>query len=365
MYINRLKLTNYRNFQSLDLEIDEHLNLMIAKNGSGKTNILESIYFSVFGKSFRGIESYLDFFYPGAKQTHIHIDRADLSVQDTIIFTNNGKYSKQILYLNEKTSITKIYRTYPVILFAPNSLDLVANDPRGRREDLDTYLNIFLDGYSSIFRKYYTSLKNRNNVLKAIREGRTRRSEIDFWNEKIIKEGAEIFAIRSEFFKKLDDFGQSIYSKILTHPSFLNQKFSVKYKPAIEVKTTEEYIEVIRAKFTQNEHKEIAAGTTLYGIHRDDYIFYLGDKDLRFIGSRGQQRVSAFILKVIQLIYLQKQNHTSPIFLVDDILSELDDINKNILLDIIVSLKVQTIVTTPNHFNSDYLRDFRVITLCD
>ncbi len=361
MNITKLRLINFRNIRNLSVDFDSKVNVIIGQNGHGKTNLLESIYFAVYGKSFRPIQSYLDLIFKGSYKSSIHIERKDGSLQDVKIYPDGGIYHKEVFFMNEKVRNIEIYSKYPVILFAPNSLDLIIDDPRGRREDLDTYLSICIKDYAVLYRRYINTLKNRNKVIKAIKENRTGMKELEFWNEKLITEGSEILDMRIKFFDKLNSFRKDIFDKVIKHPSFANNEFVIKYKSSVTANDKSEYAEILREKLLSNRYKEISAGTTLYGVHKDDYVFYLGNKDLRFIGSRGQQRVSAFILKVIQLIYLQDLNKVQPTFLVDDILSELDCTNKKILLDIIQSLNVQVVITSPEELDQKFSKEFKLI----
>ncbi|RMD77514.1 DNA replication and repair protein RecF [Candidatus Dojkabacteria bacterium] len=370
MPIKSLYLKNFRNFKHLLLEFDQKVNLIQAPNGAGKTNILESIYLSVYGKSFRPVSTYKDFFHSGLaiesaeyKDVLIKIERSDFSTQETVINWNNSSFSKTVYYLNEKTNIKRIYNLYPVILFAPNSVNLVSEDPSGRRDDLDQYLSIHISGYSRVLNSYNQSLKNRNTLLKSIREGIAKQSELEFWDKKIAHENCAIFELRREFFNKLNNYGSIYFSRIVVHESLKDKSFSVVYKPSVQPKAGVEYSKLILQKFLENREKEIKAGTTLYGVHRDDYTFLVDDFDLRYIGSRGQQRVAAFIFKIIQISYLINENNIHPVFLVDDILSELDARNKEILISIIKDLETQTIITSPGGVGTDLFDNFRLINL--
>lgn len=345
--IETLRIVNYRNFEDKSLVFSPHINLIIAPNGSGKTNLLESIYLSVFGKSFHQIDSYEDFLRPGTDSAMIEVTRADGDKNRLSIIKNNDSYIKKVFINNKPVQIQSIYKKYPVLLFAPNSVNLVSDDPSGRREDLDQYLKIYYPGYAKALREYLYTLKNRNNLLKAVREGLTSKTELDFWTEKIAQENQVLYNLRGEFFSKLNSFGETYYNEILKHPSFKNKKFQVKYLPFMNCETTNIKEPLIK-KFNSSQEKEIAAGTTLYGVHKDDYAFTLEDRNLRYIGSRGQQRISAFVLKIIQLKYLQGELDLEPVFLVDDILSELDKTNREILLEIINNLGIQTIITSPD-----------------
>lgn len=349
--IEKLRVVNYRNFEDKSFIFSPKINIIIAPNGSGKTNLLESIYMSVFGKSFHQIENYSDFLHPGAESAMIEIIRTNGEKSRISIFKKDNSYIKKF-FLNQKPAqIQSIYKKYPVVLFAPNSVNLVSDDPSVRREDLDQYLKIYYPGYAKSLRSYLYTLKNRNNILKAVRDGLTSKKELDFWTDKIVQENQVLYKFRSDFFDKLNNFGENYYPEILKHPSFNSKKFQVQYLPFMNV-VTSDFKEALLEKFISNQQKEISAGTTLYGVHKDDYAFKLEDKNLRYYGSRGQQRISAFVLKIIQLKYIQKEYDLEPVFLVDDILSELDKTNKMILLEIINNLGVQTIITSPEEINN-------------
>lgn len=343
--LNNIKIYNYRNINKLDLDLQKG-NLIIAQNGYGKTNLLESIYYPVFRNSFRPTSSYEEIVGTDDVYTKAVLDW-NVNNLEMIISSNNTK--RRQIKLNSKNSQTKkIISKFPLILFAPHSIDLTNGDPKTRRDDLDFYLSTVTPSYYDLLSSYRKVLKNRNAVIRAIAERMSEPKELAYWTEKIAKLSFEIYTYRNQFFEDIKPYitntSREIYHDI--------EEFNVHYVPNFSIEGEDAYTQILN-KYLENEEKELMVGKTLYGVHKDDYEFRfkhlsVGNKNLKYHGSRGQQRIGSFIFKIAQFKMLRESNDEEILLLLDDIMSELDEKHRNNIANYIVDLGEQFIITGAN-----------------
>lgn len=338
--IKNVTIKNYRTIKDFDSNLSPGINLIVAKNGSGKTNFLESLYFASAGYSFRPIVSFSDVIGEEDEFAKVQIEKDTNSIEYVVSKTKD-RLSRKYKLNTKVTSVNKLATKLPFILFAPQSVNLVSGEPQIRRDDIDDFLSFTIAGYSTTSSRFRAMLKNRNALLKQLREEPYRQNELSFWTNEIIELGNKIFQERHKFFSENQSFMFDEALKIF-HDF---KDFEVKYVPNTE-NNPNLYLETLRNKFEQNVQKEIIVGKTLYGAHKDDYDLLLNGKNLRYLGSRGQQRIGAFILKVAQYKYMLKYNEIHPVFLLDDIFSELDNEHRTRLSDLLMSLNEQIVITT-------------------
>lgn len=338
--INNVRITNYRTIKDLDCKLSPGINLIVAQNGIGKTNFLESLYFSSAGYSFRPIVSLSDVIGDQAEFAKVQIDQ-DSNEIEYIVSIDKDRLSRKYKLNKKITSVGKLSTKLPFILFAPQSVNLISGEPQIRRDDIDDFLSFTITGFASSVSRFRAMIKNRNALLKQLRDEPFRHSELNFWTNEVINLSTKIFHERYNFFTENQSFMFNEALRIF-HDF---EDFNVKYLPNIE-SNPEKYKDTLSEKFSQNIQKEIIVGKTLYGPHKDDYELLLNNKNLRYLGSRGQQRIGAFILKVAQYKYMLKYNEIHPTFLLDDIFSELDNEHRSRLSDLLLALNEQIIITT-------------------
>ena len=184
--LKSITLKNYRNLKTLKTDFSEQGNLIIAPNGSGKTNFLEAIHYSLFGNSFKPLNTSIELI--GPEETFAKAStKWDLDNLEVTISNINNTLTRRFLLNKKKFPISKISSKFPLILFAPTTVDLVAGEPQLRRDDMDHYLSVSIPGYKESLSKYKIILRNRNAVLKGIREGKLKRNLLDYWNDEIVK----------------------------------------------------------------------------------------------------------------------------------------------------------------------------------
>jgi len=341
--LNNITIYNYRNLAKFSSEISTEGNLVVADNGSGKTNLLESIYYSVYRNSFRPMENASQLIGMVGNSTSVVTEWDFKKLEFKISHINRLQQNYKMN--NKFLTLANACKQFPVLIFAPNSIDLVNGEPSLRRKDLDNFLSSLNIEYAGLITRYKAVLKNRNALIKLIRDGRSQKHELDYWNTEISRLALEVYRIRkylfSEISTQIEETSKAIYHdvedlKVLYRPNFLN--------------LIDEDIEEIKQIFTLNLEKEIIVGKTLYGVHKDDLTFEFTDKsgsrcNLKFHGSRGQQRLGSFIFKMSEIALLQNKNDNPTLFLIDDIMSELDKEHRENISNYLINSGNQFILT--------------------
>lgn len=347
MQIQKLKLTNFRNFKNQLFEFSEKITVITGPNASGKTNILESLYLLSSGKSFKAKveEEMINYSKDlGRVKGRIKFDgeTKDLEIVLTRGFIDIGKSSpekiakKRLLLKNLPKRLIDFAGSFKVTLFGPWDLDLVIASPSLRRKFLDTVLTQTDREYRRAILSYEKGLRQRNKLLIRIREEGLSRSQLLFWDKLLIKNGNYLTSKREEFINFVNET-----------PDLEKQIFSLDYDRSV----------ISEGRLEQYKEEEVMAGTTLVGPHRDDFIFKIKSKkeerDLSRFGSRGEQRMGVLWLKLGELNFIEKITQERPTLLLDDIFSELDHEHRKIVMD--VAQKQQTIITTADpHYVSDF-----------
>ena len=342
MYLSNLELSHYRNYTKTKIKLNNELNIFIGDNAQGKTNILESIYILALTKSHRvGYENnIIQNGYEACRISgSIKNDRIknDLKIgitKDTKqVFINNNKIQKIVSYISNMN----------VIMFCPNDLDIIKGSPQIRRNLLNIEISQLYPLYIDYLNEYNKLLKNRNEYLKQMNvNGNTDNRYLEILNEKIVERGTEIYLYRKEYLDYINNNIKDIYNKIIGIDNInIVYETNIEFKEFSKEKIKEKYLKMLN----NNINKEIMQGMTLYGPHRDDFSFYIGDDNLKFYGSQGQQRIAIISFKLAEVGLFKEIKNTTPILLLDDIFSELDIKKRNKLIKYL-PINIQTIITT-------------------
>lgn len=323
-----------------------NINLVVGKNGSGKSNFLDAVYYLAVGKSFKKYvegtnidwNSNLNF----AKIASV----LDLSPDKKldIIFSNvNERNYKKYLVNDVSKTRNSFISHFKVVLFTPHTLDIISGEPDLRRGELDDFLTAIDPKYGVILSQYRTYVKNRNHLLQRIREGKAHSKELDYWNTGLVNLGSSILEYRTSHLKQLITTMHGLAQKLFA----INKvDFDFQYISKInDLALNGDYKTAFANKIDENQNKEVAAGLTLYGPHRDDFDLLFKQKSLKIFGSRGQQRLGIMILKLAMWQYLKDNFALPPVILLDDVFSELDDQNQNKLEKILLNLDTQIIIS--------------------
>jgi DNA replication and repair protein RecF len=340
MKVKKLKLTNFRNYSELEIQFHNNINIFIGKNAQGKTSLLESIYLLSISKSHKTHKDkeMIQFNQSFAKVSGL-IEKTDDEVELDIIISNQGK--KALINSVEKRKISEFIGSFNVVMFAPEDLDIVKRDPLNRRKFLDVEIGQTSPIYIHSLNQYNKILKQRNEYLKqAYQNNNLDENYLDILTSQLAELGALIKKKRHDFIEKLNFYANQLHSFISNQQETLRIEY---------VSTYENYTDThsIFTLYKKNYTSDFRRGTTQIGIHRDDLVFYVNGINVSSFGSQGQQRTTALAIKLSLIDFIKDETGHYPIVLLDDVLSELDDIRQTHLLDCIKE-KVQTFVTTTN-----------------
>ncbi len=312
MRIERLTLINFRSYKKQVFHFKEQT-VIVAPNGYGKTNVLEAIYLLASGGSERAqtTEEMMSFESEIASVTAIVEDKSERS-ELAVVLTRGaymGKRTQKRRYLVDGVARHKVgfVGKLVCVLFRPEDMRLVEGSPSRRRGYMDEVLSMAHPEYSSALSIYEASLKRRNRLLDAIREGLARREQLTYWDQSIIKNGNILSKYRRELLEYLSSIETSY------------GKYELAYDDS----------SISPSRLAQYSEAEIAVGYTLVGPHKDDFRIIanpvVGDKrDLMKYGSRGQQRLAVLFLKMTAIQYIEQKLGIKSVLLLDDIFSELD-----------------------------------------
>lgn len=344
MYINYLHLKSFRNYKELELSLENKINIFQGNNAQGKTNILEAIYLLALAKSHRtSKEKELIKWGNSFSLIKGELKNKIGDVKLEIQLYNKGKKVK--INSLEKRKISEYIGVLNVVIFSPEDLSLVKGNPQFRRKFLDMEIGQISPSYIYHLSQYQKIIYQRNNLLKDFsRELKNKLELLEIWNIQLIEHGSKIILKRLEFIKQLEKWAEKLHWTITNEKETLR----IKYKPSmlLDVSINESEInEQFKINFKKICNQEISRGMTLIGPHRDDIDFYIDETNIQTYGSQGQQRTTALSLKLAEIELINENIGEYPILLLDDVLSELDQIRQTHLIKTIEK-KVQTIITT-------------------
>ena len=335
MKILNLKLLNFRNYEKLNLDFDPKKNLIIGKNGMGKTNIVEAIYVLAFTKSFRGTKENVIIKY------NTDLTRVEGCVEDTykndykVIIKENDKTVK--INNNKVDKLSDYLSKINIVLFTSHDLLLIKDTPSVRRKLINVELSQYSNDYLKILTLYNKVLKQRNLYLKTLYlNGTAPISYLDILTEQLVDLGMKIYNYRNNFMKDINIYISNNYEKIAGV-----EGLSLKYESCYHDLTRDELISI----YKNEEKKDIILGKTNFGIHKDDYIFYLNDCNLKDYGSEGEQKNAIISLKMAEIEIFRKEKNVTPILILDDLFSELDEEKINNIM-LFIDEDIQTFITT-------------------
>ena len=361
MKIVDLKLDNYRNYDKLKLRLNENLNIIIGDNAQGKTNIIEAIYVLSITKSFLSINEKKiikfgeDFFKSSANL--LYDDGAAKNLE--IIVSKSSKKVK--INGNEIKKIADYISNINVILFSPDNIRMVKEEPTRRRKYLNVELSQLYNKYLTVINEYNHLLKQKNEFLKVINiENKSNSDYLEIINKKLADYAVSIYIYRNNYIKMLNEQIVDIYRQISD-----GGEVEIKYVSNIEFDNNIEVMkEKLLSKLELYKDKEIYYKTSIIGPHRDDFFIYLDGKDLALYGSQGQIRIALLALKLAEIPIFINETKEKPILLLDDIFSELDIDKRNKLIKYLDN-DIQTIITTTdvNSINSKLLEKAEVFVI--
>ena len=363
MILKQINLTNYRNYENLKLKFYKGINILYGPNAQGKTNLLESIYFLGLTKSHRPIID--NNLIMNNKNTCcvegiINNNESKLDKKLKINFDNNNK--KLSIDNNQIKKVSDYISNLNIIIFCPDDLELIKSSPQVRRKYLNMELSQLYSNYYIVLNEYNKLLKIRNNYLKKLNKKEIiDENYFDILTNYLVDKAILIYKMRYKFINKINEYCSEIYKNIMAI-----ENFNIVYKPNIDnLNILDENIKnKLLEVINNNLSNDIKFSCTLIGPHKDDFEFYLDNKNLKLYGSQGQQRAAALTIKLAEIELFKKYKNDTPILLLDDIFSELDNRKKNNLLRYIVK-DIQTIITTTdlNNLNKKLVKKSKIFKI--
>ena len=340
MIVKDIEFENFRNIESEKIEFSEGINVIYGENAQGKTNIIEGIYLFARGKSFRAFkDKELVKFDKSVAYAKMNFESKG---NETLLGVEIPKSQSKKFYRNKikvaKTS--EIIGEFRAVLFCPSHLGIIKDSASVRRKFLDVAISQLRPVYIKIMARYNTVMEERNAILKMMPEERRENEALmDIYSEELSSLCADIADIRNEYIKKLD-YWVSVFFEDMTKGK---EKPKITYESnasEIDFENRESlknrYLDLLK----NNKEREYKYGATLFGIHKDDLKIEINGRDSRFYSSQGQQRSLALAMKMAEGEISREGKGEYPVFLFDDVLSELDDTRKKYVLSNISSRQV-------------------------
>jgi DNA replication and repair protein RecF len=373
MYLTHLSLTDFRNYVRLSLDMPPHITVLQGANAQGKTNFLESIYYLAAGKSpYAANDSQLvNWLAQDRERPHARIEadvmRGDKPTRVAVTLIRNrntSPFRKHVRINGAPRRVMDLLGQINVVQFVPQDIAIIDRSPGIRRRHLDITLCQVHPQYRAALSQYGKTLRQRNALLRRLRDQGGDPNELIVWDAPLVQYGAQIIAQRQQTIIDLEQLAQPLHInlsggkerlRLRYVPSFdprrppdrqiqmsmaLEQPAAISF-PQDPVEISDIYAQVLRNR----RSAEIARGATLAGPHRDDLRFYDGTTDLHHFGSRGQQRTAVLALKLAEVTWMVHHTGHRPILLLDDVMSELDQERRRYLCRQIGHVE-QAILTT-------------------
>ncbi len=342
MIINTLALKQFRNIENMQLHFSDTVNIIYGENAQGKTNILEALWLFTGMKSFRGSKD--------AEQIHFSFDKATVKVQfdaDGLEQSASIEFSdKKSIFLNEvkQSNSTALSERYHAVIFSPEHLSLVKGGPRERRSFCDNALCQIKPGFSEYLSKYKKNLVQRNALLKDYKYNSSIELMLDIFEENLAQLGTQIMLQRKKYLEALQEQAERIYAGISSGKEQMQLLYHSTVNMEKEAAIKEQFLEALKKSRTE----DMQTLSTSVGPHRDDIEITINGISARKFGSQGQQRSAVLALKLGEANVLKNKTGQQPIALLDDVMSELDEIRQDYILHHIEGWQVFITCCDPN-----------------
>ena len=343
MNIEKLVLSDFRNYQLQEIDFNPNINVFFGNNAQGKTNIIESIFLCSYGKSFRAKKD----------RDLIMFDKENASVQISFKkIDRDGKIKvnindKKVFFINDvkQEKVSDVVGKINVVIFTPDDINIIKGDPDKRRRFLDMMISSLRPNYIHLLSNYKRVLEERNNYLKQIKNESKEVQLLDLWDEQLAEYSENINKYRTEFTKKIKNKVQDIHNLITK---------CGKEEIKIHYENSEKNKEYYLNKLKQNRNLDINRGYTTTGIHREDLLIYINKKLVGTYGSQGQQRTAILTLKLCELQIIKEEIGENPVLLLDDYMSELDEIRRKSFLESIKDCQIILTCTDEIDLDNNY-----------
>lgn len=371
MFINSVKLQNYRNYKDLKLEFSSNKILLIGKNAQGKTNLLESLYYlSCLNSPRAKTDSELILWNEQYAILKASVKKEDIEKELEVVISPPKRKELKVNTI-KKSKSAEFCSNLAVVSFSVNDLLLLRGVPDDRRSWLDMAISQIYPAYPDRLSKYNKIRIQKSNHLKDIKGNMNAdTSLLEVFNTQLAVSGSNIIFLRLKFLNELQKIAMEKHLQIAPNELLTtvynstavgDMDFSLDNVPPVED---------IAAKFSQQleqrQLEEIIRAQALVGPHRDDVSFFINDTEAKKFASQGQQRTIVLSLKLAELELVKDKINDTPVLLLDDVLAELDDIRQNYLLNAIGG-ETQTIITSVDtlHFQDEYLKDVEIFKISE
>ena len=326
MYCKKITLTDFRNIERAEVNFDEGVNILYGANAQGKTNLIEAIGYTAIGKSFRTSHDE-DMIRFGAEMSEISLDFADSERdQNVTVRLMRGKRKRIELNHIKADRASDVIGAFRTVLFCPENLALVKDGPAERRNYLDIAISQLYPLYLKSLQRYNQILKQRNQLIRnAENDRKTFFDTVEFWSSQLAREAAVISSYRQRYIKRASACICECFAEMMGEREVPEAIYEGSSHQA-----PEEYEDIDRTEriyfdlLMKNHERELGAGSTLWGIHKDDIDIRINAKPARVFASQGQQRSLALAMKLAEGEVCAQICGEKPVFLFDDVFSELD-----------------------------------------
>ncbi|NJM25852.1 MAG: DNA replication/repair protein RecF [Bacteroidia bacterium] len=324
MHLQKLQLGNFKNYERAEVDFPSKINVLVGKNGSGKTNLLEAVYYLSFTK---GAVVATDSYYIKEGQAGFHL-RGTYQMAGATHTLSCGVHTgtKKIFREDDRDypRLSDHIGKYPATLVAPDDVDLVKEGGEQRRKFFDALISQIDHQYLEALMKYNHALKQRNGLLRLFQHKPLDVGAIEAYDQVLVPLGKSIYQLRQRFVQEFTPVFTRYYDFLVSH----EEAAGLEYVSALADVDFDEGLK-------RNRMKDLALQRTAFGIHRDDFKFILGEGDLKKMGSQGQQKSFVIAMKLAQWELLKIHKGFDPILLLDDIFDKLDDYRIGQLLELI------------------------------
>ena len=348
MKILSFSCRDFRNLQNIEISSFDEMNVICGENAQGKTNILEGIWLFTGIKSFRGAKDSA-FLWFGC-------DKAELN----IIFEADGiENDAQIEIKEHRTAVfngnklktpSKMAGKFNATVFSPNDLGIVSDGPAVRRRFIDIAIGQLYPSYISSIKNYMRAITQRNQIIKDYRYDGTISVMLDIFEDEIAANGSKITEVRKKYIERLGEFLPKVYEGLSSGKERLETEY---------ISSCGE--ENLRQALKNSRKTDMFTGTTSIGPHRDDIEFKINGISARSFGSQGQKRSVALSLKLAEAEVINKVSGEYPVFLLDDVMSELDPERQNYILNHIKC--IQSFITCCDPSNVERLKSGKIFEM--
>lgn len=348
MNILNINLVNFRNLIDQKIVLSRGINLFYGKNAQGKTSILEALYFTSMGISFR-TKKISEIMKYGENKMGSYIEASnDIGISSYAVkYLHRKSATKQFLINNKSTSQSNYFGSINMIVYVPEDIAIINGGPQIRRN----FFDIEIAQYD---RNYLNDLKNYNKILKIrnkfIKDKQTSTPEYEIYNKTYIEYSAKILMHRFNYIHKLSLILSNIYKNLFK----TSENLSICYKTFIDISEKDDFLCIytkIKNKLELAKEREKIYGFSLIGAHKDDYLFILKDIEAKISASQGEKKSIIFALKLSEIDILKKYKKEKPVVLIDDITSYFDNERRNAILNYLIENRLQVVISSTEDIN--------------